>query len=311
MVSQRDVRALERGSAVSAVGFEVFRAHPTLLVFPVVSLAASALGLLALLEYGTLLVTVVLSVLLSRLGTEVGLGAFTVLAAYGSFGVLVALGTLTVGASNAALARATQRHIEGEPVRVRDALAGVWRAKWTLLALALLNGLVGVVLVVLERKFDSLGDLVASVLGLAYGAVTFFVLPAAVVDGAGPVAAFRRSATLLRRGFGDVAFVSLGVVRYVLLPFSVPFALSQVLVISDMALGTHFMDFLFEHTLLLGGPIVLLLGAGFVFGFNAAAVVKTAVYIDLETASTVSMVASRREALASAFRTREESSTAS
>jgi hypothetical protein len=307
MVRRREITALSRGRAVSKLGFSVFREHPKLLVFPLVSLVGSALSVAGLYASGSELLLWFVSDVIEFAFVSFGLDAVAAVLAYATFGFFVAVWTLVVGAANAALVRCTAQHVEGAPVRLRDGVEAAWRAKWTLLAFALLNGLVGVAVVALERSSDGVGDLVASLLGVAYGAVTVFVLPAAVLDGTGPVASFRRSVTLLTREFGDVAFVSLGVLQYVVSLFAIPFLLTQVLFISDMVFGTAFVDVLFEYTLWWGVPMAVSLAVGFVLGFNVAAVVKTALYLDLAGADPVPMVEAERDELASAFRSRSES----
>lgn len=102
-----------------------------------------------------------------------------------------------------AIASAAGAHLEGGPVRVRDAVARTfWQgdhlALWSLLLVA-----AGLLFRSLGAVLSGPAVLMVLVLELVWILVTIFVVPLLALEDVGPVDALRRSRGLLRRAWGE------------------------------------------------------------------------------------------------------------
>ncbi len=77
---------------------------------------------------------------------------------------------------------------------------------------------VGIVLRILEERFELLGRLVAGLLGTAWSIATYFVVPILVYEQVGPLDALTRSAALFKRTWGEqfASTLSFGLLFFVL-----------------------------------------------------------------------------------------------
>jgi uncharacterized protein DUF6159 len=107
-----------------------------------------------------------------------------------------------------------RRALDGHESSVREGFRCANERLPAILAWSLLAGVVGILLQALrEVRGGWIATRIAGILlGLAWAAATFFVLPVIALENQGPVAAVRRSAGLVRRRWGEgvVGVVSLG-----------------------------------------------------------------------------------------------------
>ena len=131
---------------------------------------------------------------------------------------------------NSALVAATMMWMNGEPPTVRGALAVVGKRLPQIFGWALVSAVIGVLLKTIENSNKKVGAIVAAILGSAWTALTYFVVPVIVVDGVGPVKAFKRSVKTLRHTWGTalVGQFSLGLLGLLLM---LPAVLVAVLLI--------------------------------------------------------------------------------
>ncbi len=87
-------------------------------------------------------------------------------------------------------------------------------AAWALVAAS-----VGMILRLLEERFEALGRFVVGLIGMAWSVVTYFVVPILAVEQVGPVTAVKRSTALLRRTWGEALTgnFSLGLINLLLI----------------------------------------------------------------------------------------------
>lgn len=80
---------------------------------------------------------------------------------------------------------------------------------------ALLSATVGMILKQVEQRASLVGRLVASFIGMAWAVTTFMVVPILAAEGLGPIDAVKRSASLLRKNWGEALTgqLSLGAVQ--------------------------------------------------------------------------------------------------
>ncbi|MFK7767409.1 MAG: DUF6159 family protein [Mariniblastus sp.] len=79
-------------------------------------------------------------------------------------------------------------------------------AGWALVAAS-----VGMILKIIESRSQKVGQIIASVLGMAWSVTTFFVIPILVVEKAGPVDAFKRSVSVMRKTWGESLSANFGI----------------------------------------------------------------------------------------------------
>jgi len=87
-----------------------------------------------------------------------------------------------------------------------------------ILGWALVAATIGTILKAIEDRLSVLGQWVVRLIGVAWSVVTYFVVPVLAVEGRGPLAAVRRSASLLRKSWGEslVGEVSMGAISTLL-----------------------------------------------------------------------------------------------
>jgi hypothetical protein len=64
---------------------------------------------------------------------------------------------------------------------------------------------------VIESRSERVGEIVAGLLGMTWSAVPYFVVPVIVIERTGPVDAFRRPVSILRRTWGEALSANFGV----------------------------------------------------------------------------------------------------
>jgi len=112
---------------------------------------------------------------------------------------------------NAALVSAAIMRLEGGDPTLGDGLRGAWSHIGAILGYAAISATVGLVLQVLRERGGIAGAVVAALGGMAWNIITFLVIPVLVVEGVGPVTAIKRSASLLKKTWGEQIIGSAGI----------------------------------------------------------------------------------------------------
>lgn len=188
-----------RAVRVTDASLDVFRERPRLAVLPLLSLvvvgSAYAVVGVALLRYG--LVDAVFTNRLVKYGV-----IFVGLAVSSSAGVFF----------NAAVVHCAARQFAGEEATVRDGLAAAWAVRGRIAKWGLLSATVGTALAVAEDAIPGVGTLTKSILDLAWGLLTFFVVPVIVTDRTdGLRTDLRRSGDAFARTWGESVTVTFGI----------------------------------------------------------------------------------------------------
>jgi hypothetical protein len=115
---------------------------------------------------------------------------------------------------NAALVGAADIRLKGGDPTLGDGFRIAAAHLPQIVAWAAITATVGMVLRALRERGGIVGGLVAALGGLAWGLITFLVVPILVIEGIGPVDAIRRSGSLLRQTWGEqiVGGASIGLV---------------------------------------------------------------------------------------------------
>ncbi|WP_435066087.1 DUF6159 family protein [Halobaculum sp. EA56] len=182
-----------------AVG--LVRRHPALLWFPILGLGGIGITFVAGLRF----VYELLGLVWWARGT--GLVRLVEVAAIGGW-YICAAGTLT--AMNAALIHETTEALDGNSPSVRAGFEAVWANRRALSLVAVVTGLFWL-LDQLLRRHGSLPGRIASVLAnIAWGAVSFFLIPVALDTRSSGVSIFSESVETFRSVWGEALTASFG-----------------------------------------------------------------------------------------------------
>jgi hypothetical protein len=138
---------------------------------------------------------------------------------------------------NAAVVGAATIRLQGGDPTIRDGLRLAASKTGKIAGWAAISATVGLVLRALEERLGFLGDLIVGLIGVVWGAITFFVVPVLLYEPAGAVEGIKRSASIFRQRWGEqfTGNVSIGLAMFLLgLPI---IALAVLLGTVSMPLG--------------------------------------------------------------------------
>jgi len=197
------LQRLGRGWGMTKASWAVLRVHPKLLLFPIFS------GL----AFFTLVAAIGISVLAGAKSHFIQHLANNVRhdepLAYAALFALYFACTGIIIFFNAALVFCALQSFAGKEPSLRAGLATAAGRLPQILAWTLVATTVGVILNALQNflkeRLGIFAALLGGVGGVAWSAVTYFVVPVLVVDGVGPIEAVKRSSSILRRTWGELA----------------------------------------------------------------------------------------------------------
>lgn len=122
------------------------------------------------------------------------------------------------------------RFAGGDPT-VMDGLSASVQRLPQILAWAFVTAIIGVALEVLESRLEGLSRFFVNMLGAGWAVATFFAVPVLVVEGVGPVAAIRHSASAVRKTWGKALTGHIGLEIFHIIAglAAVPFLLVAIL----------------------------------------------------------------------------------
>ena len=138
---------------------------------------------------------------------------------------------------NAAVVGASTIRLEGGDPTVGDGLRLARSKVGEIAVWAAISATVGLILRSLEERFGFLGDLIVGLIGVVWGAITFFVVPVLLYEPVGAVEGIKRSASIFKQRWGEqmTGNVAIGLAMFLL---GLPVILVAVLVgIISMPLG--------------------------------------------------------------------------
>jgi hypothetical protein len=192
---------LSRSWELTKASAAVLSADKELLVFPLLSGLASILVLVTF-AVPTFFFGLGDAALSDREGGRILGGIVTFLFYVTQYFVILFCNTALVGA---ALIR-----LRGGDPTVGDGFRIAVSRVTTILGYAVVSATVGMVLRMVAQKGGVAGRIVASLFGLAWGLATFLVVPVFVVEEVGPIDAIKRSASYLKRTWGEQLAGNLG-----------------------------------------------------------------------------------------------------
>lgn len=112
---------------------------------------------------------------------------------------------------NSALVGAALIRLRGGDPTVSDGISIAMKNLTSILGYALISATVGILLKMAKEKAGWVGRILASLGGLAWTLATYLVVPILVAEDIGPIEAVKRSATILRRTWGEQIAGSVGI----------------------------------------------------------------------------------------------------
>ncbi len=275
MVFRSLFERIRTGLRVAKASFGVLRREYWLLVFPVLYGIVWLVGVIGLLAgilvalvgagYGLAAVDQVATV--SEGQAETTVTAFLVAASVLFLFVATAVATFF----SAALVHSVGSLFAGESTSLRDGLAGAWEVKRTILAWGVVGTAVGLLFRALESREGTAAQLVRSIAGFAWFAMTFFIVPVIVFQEGGVRESMRNSVDLFRDTWGEAGGTTLGI-GLVILPLA---AVVGGLGIAFPLFALEVPGSVLQYTLV---PTLLAIAALLIVHNAATAVAKTALY---------------------------------
>ncbi len=120
---------------------------------------------------------------------------------------------------NAAVVGAAMIRLEGGDPTVGDGLKAAWAKRGKIAGWAAVSATVGLILRSLEERAGFLGRIVIGLIGAAWGAITFFVVPVILYEPLGVGQAIKRSAGIFKQRWGEtfVGTGSIGIAMFLLI----------------------------------------------------------------------------------------------
>lgn len=194
-----------RGIRLARASWDVVRSDRELLLFPALQLASTVVA--------AFLIFVPAIVASDRAHSRWPIVVAVVVGAYVSntLGTFFGVGFVAIG----------RRALAGETATAKEGFRCARARLWPILEWSLVSTLVGLALRALEQvRVGGLATLAARwVLGAAWALATFFVVPVIALENAGPIAAARRSGSVVRQRWGEsvTGASSIGIVFAILL----------------------------------------------------------------------------------------------
>ena len=112
---------------------------------------------------------------------------------------------------NSALVACAIIRFKGGNPNLRDGFSAASSLLPQIAGWAFVAATVGVILRVIESQSEKVGQIIAGLLGMAWSAVTYFVVPVIVVERVGPIAATKRSFSVLKKTWGEALTADFGI----------------------------------------------------------------------------------------------------
>lgn len=196
---------LSNGWQLALNSFAVLKANRQLIIFPVLSAIAM------LLIIGSFVVAMFAS---AGWDAEALRGQSNV-ATYAILFLYYLVNYFVVVFFNTALVHCTHLYFNGEEPTVANGLRFSISRIGAIFAWAVFAATVGTILRAIQDKVGTLGKVITGLIGIVWSVATFFVVPIIAYENLGPIAAFKRSASLMKEKWGESigASFSFGIIQ--------------------------------------------------------------------------------------------------
>jgi len=230
-------RRLKIGFGMARRSGRVLRAHPNLLVLPLLG------GIAGIAFIGTMFGALYAGGILDSGGALLYVVLF----------VVYLIETFVASFFAAALVAATRTAFRGGTPTVGDSLRAAWDHKLPLLVWSVIAAVVGVLIQAIESQDNLVAEILASVFAVAWSVMTYFVVPVIVFEDTSVSGMFKQSASTFKNTWGEsigvmgainlVTFLLmmlgalLGVITYLIVPAGIGVAAAIVVGVTGVVLG--------------------------------------------------------------------------
>jgi hypothetical protein len=245
---------------LTQASWAVLRADKELIVFPIVSAIAAA--------FVALLFAVPLWI--SGYFDRIEENGVSNVASYAALFAFYLVLYTVINFCNAALVGAALIRLQGGDPTAADGFRIASSRMVPIVGYALIGATVGVALQAIRDKSGILGDIVAGLTELAWGLATYLVVPVLVVENVGPIDAVKRSASLLKRTWGEQVIGNAGIGLVVGLAVVAAVAAGALLIWVAAALGGIALAIGVGAVVVLGVAALVAIGAALKGVYTAA-----------------------------------------
>lgn len=204
-------RSIELGKE----SFEVIRKDKEILLFPVLS------GIACIIFVSLMIVPALIA------GTVFGSSMDNPVILYGGLFVFYLITSFIVVFFNTALVTCAHIRLTGKDPTFHDGISNATKHIGRIFAWAVVSATVGVILSIIRDESNIIGQIIISMIGMAWGLLTYFVIPVMILEDLGIASSIKESASLFRKTWGEsivgpgsisIIFVLIGLVA--LLPLA-------------------------------------------------------------------------------------------
>lgn len=190
------MQRISRGLELVKASFGVLRADKELLIFPVIS------GIALFLVSIAFMIPMFVAGLIDSNG--IGVAGYIVLFIY--YLVVYTIGIF----SSTAIVGAAMMRLKGQDPTAKDGFNIAMSHLSDIVGYAAISAIVGMILRAIEERSGLIGDIVVGIIGAVWSIATFLVVPVMIVEGLGPIEAIKRSASLLKKTWGEQIVGNIG-----------------------------------------------------------------------------------------------------
>jgi len=201
---------LENGWQMIRQSWEVLKLDKELLVFPLVSGLAC---LVVMISFAVPLWAsgLVDSVMEQQAAAGGGVDQTTQILGYVILFAFYFVNYFVIVFFNTALIACAIIRFKGGNPNLADGFSAAFSRLPQIAGWALVAATVGLILRLIESSSERFGQFIASLLGMAWSAMTYFVVPVIVVERTGPLQAGKRSLQILKRTWGEALIANFGI----------------------------------------------------------------------------------------------------
>jgi hypothetical protein len=200
---------MSNGWQLALNSFAVLKANRQLIIFPILSAIAM------LLVIGSFVIAMFASAgwEAESLRQQSAVANYTILFLYYLVNYFV------VVFFNTALVHCTHLYFNGEEPTVAKGLRFAVSRIGAIFSWAIFAATVGTILRAIQDKVGTLGKIITGFIGIVWSVATFFVVPIIAYENLGPIAAFKRSTSLMKEKWGESigASFSFGIIQFLAL----------------------------------------------------------------------------------------------
>jgi len=180
-------RRLKIGFGLARRSGRVLRAHPNLLILPLLG------GIAGIAFMATLFGGLFVGGLYEEPGPVL----------YGALFVAYVIETFIASFFAAALVAATRDAFHGETPTVGRAMREAWTHKWPLLAWSVIAAIIGVIIQAIESQDNLVARIIAGLFAVAWSVMTYFIVPVIVFEDESVTGMFKESAKTFKDTWGE------------------------------------------------------------------------------------------------------------